>query len=299
MKNELLRLEHICFQYEDKFPALKDVSITFQKGERIVVLGNNGAGKSTFFLCCNGILRPQSGAIFLHGQKISGSKEDIRKLRQTVGLVFQEPDTQIIAGTVGNEVSFGPMNLGLDRKEVELRITKSLARMNLEGYESRAPHYLSGGEKKRVSIADILAMEPDMILLDEPTASLDPENVALLERTLEELNEAGITLVVSTHDVDFAYGFARRAVVLSQGEIIRDSDIEEVFRDDEVLEKAGLKKPLLCKVAEVLETHFPEAGDIKRPRRMEAFSDYAKRLLGQDPKQACSPQEKRTAEEGF
>lgn len=219
MKNELLRLEHVCFRYEDKFPALKDVSITFQRGERIVVLGNNGAGKSTFFLCCNGILHPQSGEIFLKGQKMSGSKEDVRRLRQTVGLVFQEPDTQIIAGTVGSEVSFGPMNLGLDRQEVELRITRSLARMNLEGYENRAPHYLSGGEKKRVSIADILAMEPDMILLDEPTASLDPENVALLERTLEELNEAGITLVVSTHDVDFAYGFARRAVVLSQGRL--------------------------------------------------------------------------------
>ncbi len=282
MKNELLRLEHVCFRYEDKFPALKDVSITFQRGERIVVLGNNGAGKSTFFLCCNGILHPQSGEIFLKGQKMSGSKEDVRRLRQTVGLVFQEPDTQIIAGTVGSEVSFGPMNLGLDRQEVELRITRSLARMNLEGYENRAPHYLSGGEKKRVSIADILAMEPDMILLDEPTASLDPENVALLEHTLEELNEAGITLVVSTHDVDFAYGFARRAVVLSQGEIIRDGEIEEVFRDEEVLKKAGLKKPLLCQVAEVLEGCVPEVRGVRRPRRVEDFADYAKGLLGRD-----------------
>lgn len=279
MKNELLRLEHICFRYEDKFPALKDVSITFQKGERIAVLGNNGAGKSTFFLCCNGILRPQSGDIFLKGQKMSSSKADIRRLRQTVGLVFQEPDTQIIAGTVGNEVSFGPMNLGLDRQEVELRITRSLAQMNLEGYENRAPHYLSGGEKKRVSIADILAMEPDMILLDEPTASLDPENVVLLEQTLKELNRAGITLVVSTHDVDFAYGFAERAVVLSRGEIIRDAGIEAVFRDDGVLRRAGLKKPLLCEVAEVLEAHCPEAGRIRRPRRMEEFADYAARLF--------------------
>lgn len=279
MKNELLRLEHICFRYEDKFPALKNVSITFQKGERIAVLGNNGAGKSTFFLCCNGILRPQSGDIFLKGQKMSSSKADIRRLRQTVGLVFQEPDTQIIAGTVGNEVSFGPMNLGLDRQEVELRITRSLAQMNLEGYENRAPHYLSGGEKKRVSIADILAMEPDMILLDEPTASLDPENVVLLEQTLKELNRAGITLVVSTHDVDFAYGFAERAVVLSRGEIIRDAGIEAVFRDDGVLRRAGLKKPLLCEVAEVLEAHCPEAGRIRRPRRMEEFADYAARLF--------------------
>jgi len=271
-------MEHVCFRYEEKFPALRDVSATFYEGERIAILGNNGAGKSTFFLCCNGVLHPQSGKIFLKGQEVTDSKKDITLLRQAVGLVFQEPDSQIIAGTVENEVSFGPMNLRLDRDEVVRRIARSLERMNLDGYQKRAPQYLSGGEKKRVSIADILAMQPDMILLDEPTASLDPENVTLLEQTLDDLSLAGITLAVSTHDVDFAFRFATRAIVFSRGEVIADSDIGEVFASEAVLLKAGLKKPLLYAAAELLETRSPGKTTGQKPRRIEEFRDYIEHL---------------------
>ncbi|GHU60336.1 cobalt ABC transporter ATP-binding protein [Clostridia bacterium] len=275
---ELLRLEHIDFRYEEKYPALRDVSAGFCEGERIAVLGNNGAGKSTFFLCCNGVLRPDNGKIFLSGQEISRSKKDISKLRQAIGLVFQDPDSQIIAGTVETEVSFGPMNLRLERDEVERRVTQSLQQMNLGEYRSRATQYLSGGEKKRVSIADILAMHPDMILLDEPTASLDPENVVVLEQTLNDLSTAGITLVVSTHDVDFAYQFATRAIVFSRGEIISDGDIDEVFASEEVLSKAGLKKPLLYEAAESLEKKFPGVKVNRKPRSIREFRDYVDSL---------------------
>jgi len=275
---ELLRLEHIHFRYEEKYPALKDVSVTLNEGERIAVLGGNGAGKSTFFLCCNGVLCPQSGKIFLKGQAVTGSKKDISLLRQAVGLVFQEPDSQIIAGTVENEVSFGPMNLRLDHDEVQRRVTRSLEQMNLDGYQNRAPQYLSGGEKKRVSIADILAMQPDMILLDEPTASLDPENVALLEQTLDDLSLAGITLVVSTHDMDFAYRFATRAIVFSHGEIISDADIDEVLASERVLAKAGLKKPLLYAAAELLENRFPGSTPRRKPRRIGELREYIDHL---------------------
>lgn len=275
---ELLRLEHIHYKYEDKFPALRDVSASFYEGERIAILGSNGAGKSTFFLCCNGVLRPQSGALYLNGTEITKSKKDITRQRQAIGLVFQDPDSQIIAGTVEREVSFGPMNLRLDRAEVENRIAESLKQMNLDGYQERAPQYLSGGEKKRVSIADILAMRPDMILLDEPTASLDPENVALLEKTLDELSAAGITLAVSTHDVDFAYRFATRALVFSRGEIIADADINQVFSSEEILSKSGLAKPLLYAAAEFLEQRFPEAKSSEKPRTLDAFRAFSKRL---------------------
>lgn len=275
---ELLRLEHIHYRYEEKYPALQDVSAVFYEGERIAVLGGNGAGKSTFFLCCNGVLHPQSGKIFLKEREIANSKKDISLLRQTVGLVFQEPDSQIIAGTVENEVSFGPMNLRLDRDEVVRRITRSLGQMNLDGYQKRAPQYLSGGEKKRVSIADILAMQPDMILLDEPTASLDPENVAILEQTLDDLSLAGITLVVSTHDVDFAWRFATRAIVFSRGEVIADTDINEMFASEAVLLKARLKKPLLYAAAELLERRFPGNVVGRKPRYMEEFENYISRL---------------------
>ena len=282
---ELIRLENINFSYGDK-PALKDVSVTIHKSERIAVLGNNGAGKSTFFLCCNGVLRPQNGKIFLNGHEITKSKKDISTLRQTVGVVFQEPDSQIIAGTVESEVSFGPMNLRLAHDEVADRVTKSIRKMNLEIYRNHAPQYLSGGEKKRVSIADILAMQPDMMLLDEPTASLDPENVEILEHTLDELSHSGITIVVSTHDVDFAYRFAERAIIFRHGEIIADANIDDVFSSDNVLFKAGLKKPSLYAAAELLKKHFNfnknmtnEADKTdKKPRRIEDFEDYINKL---------------------
>ena len=275
---ELLRLERIHFKYETKYPALIDVSATIHRGERIAVLGSNGAGKSTFFLCCNGVLKPQSGSMYLKGREITKSKEDLTELRQSVGLVFQEPDSQIIAGTVMSEVSFGPMNLGLPREEVIGRINRSLTQMNLLGYEDRAPQYLSGGEKKRVSIADILAMEPDMILLDEPTASLDPENVEILRQTLDTLSGAGITLVVSTHDVDFAYCFSTRAIVFCKGEIIADGDIDDIFAMDDVLNAAGLKKPLVYAAAELLQTRFPDAARERAPRNIEELGELIGRL---------------------
>lgn len=276
--SELIRLEHANFRYEDKYQALKDVSVTLNKGERVAVLGSNGAGKSTFFLCCNGVLRPQSGKIFLKGKEITEAKKDITLLRQTVGLVFQDPDSQIIAGTVENEVSFGPMNLGLNREKVIKRVTQSLGQMNLDGYQKRAPQYLSGGEKKRLSIADILAMQPDIILLDEPTASLDPENMEVLEQTLDDLSLSGITLVVSTHDVDFAYRFAARAVIFSHGEIISDASIDEAFASKEILSQAGLKKPLIYETAELLENRFPGNGASRKPKRIEELRAYIERL---------------------
>lgn len=276
--SELLRMDHIYYQYEEKYPALKDVSAVFHEGERIAVLGNNGAGKSTFFLCCNGVLSPQKGKIFLGGQPIGSLKKEIMSLREAVGLVFQEPDSQIIAGTVEDEVSFGPMNLRLEREEVICRVAQSLEKMNLTGYQDRAPQYLSGGEKKRVSIADILAMQPKMILLDEPTASLDPENVSILEHALEELSQSGITLVVSTHDVDFAYRFATRALVFSQGEIVADAAIDEVFASEEILSQAGLKKPWLYLAAELVDKHFKHNSSGKKPRTAQEFETYLNHL---------------------
>lgn len=271
---ELLRLENICFRYEEGVMALNNISLTFSKGERVAVLGNNGAGKSTLFRCCNGVLHPESGRIFLDGREIKRTKQDIFELRQAVGLVFQEPDNQIIAGTVEDEVSFGPMNLKLNINEVKQRVNDSINRMNLIGYETRAPQYLSGGEKKRVSIADILAMRPRLILLDEPTASLDPENVALLEKTFDELSAAGIALVVSTHDVDFAYRFAQRAIVFSGGNLIADDSIDKVFASDSVISAARLRKPLLFEVAQAIRERFPNMLCENMPRSADEFKRF-------------------------
>lgn len=267
----LLRLEQVSYRYEDSEPALDDVTLLIGRGERIAVLGNNGAGKSTFFLVCNGILKPQAGSLFFEGHEVKGKKDELIELRKNIGVVFQDAENQIIASTVESEVSFGPMNLRLERAEVERRVEASLVRMDLLGLRGRAPQYLSGGEKKRVSIADILAMEPAAILLDEPTASLDPQNVLLLERTLEQLSAAGITLVVSTHDVDFSYRFAERGIVFSEGKIIADGRLGEIFSDDETIARAGLKKPLIYEISVMVEQKLNKKFQFGPPKNIEEF----------------------------
>ena len=232
--------------------AVKDLTVSIHRGERLAVLGKNGAGKSTFFLLCNGILEPQTGTILCGGKPVSRRKKDLLELHRRVGIVFQEAENQIIAVTVEGEVSFGPMNLGLSIPEVERRTAEALDAMGLHGYAQRSPQELSGGEKKRVTIADILAMEPELILLDEPTASLDPENVARLEETLDQPTEAGIALAVSTHDVDFAARFAKRGLVFSQGAVLADGPLTEIFSDARLLQRASLRKPWILQCAELL-----------------------------------------------
>ena len=278
-QESLLSLQNVVYAYPDEEPALREISIDIRRGERIAVLGNNGAGKSTFFLICNGILRPQQGRISFAGEEIRYTKKDLTELRKKVGIVFQDADNQIIASTVESEISFGPMNLCLPLREVERLVDEAVEQMDLEAYRQRPPQYLSGGEKKRVSIADILAMRPEIILFDEPTASLDPENTALLEETLDKLSKRGITLVVSTHDVDFAYRFASRAVVFSRGEIVADAEPDAVFSDASVIREAGLKRPLLFDVARLVRQAFPQVVS-GEPRTLEEF----RKMLGLDGK---------------
>lgn len=253
MEQILLQAENLCYSYGQGKQVLKDINITVKKGEKIVILGSNGAGKSTCFLNLNGVYRPDSGKILYRGKEIG--KKDLNELRKNVGIVFQDADNQIIASTVFAEVSFGPMNLKLPREEVKKRVEDALEYMNLGSMRDRPPHYLSGGEKKRVSIADIIAMESEVVIFDEPTASLDPVNVEMLEGVLDKMNEMGKTLLISTHDVDFAYRFADRAVIFSGGRIIADGPVREVFEDDEVLNQANLKRPILLEVYNSLVRH--------------------------------------------
>ena len=263
---EILRLEKVCFRYDKERMALNNLSTTLYSSQKVAVLGNNGAGKSTFFLCCNGIIKPQHGQIFLRENEIRHSKKESLMLRQTVGLVFQDPDSQIIAGTVEKEVSFGPMNLKLPENIVRKQVDDAIEKMRLEDMRTRAPHYLSGGEKKRVSIADVLAMNPGLLLLDEPGASLDPENNRLLEKNLEMLSEKGLGLVIATHDVDFAWRWAERILVFHAGELVVDSDPEAVFSDEKLLEKCGLAQPTLFQVGKLYNLNpLPRAiSDIKK-----------------------------------
>ncbi len=253
MKEILLETRNLCCSYETSKNALQDVSVQIRTGEKIAVLGSNGAGKSTFFLSLNGILKPRSGEVLLRGKKISHDRKSLLELRKQVGIVFQDPDNQIIASTVMGEISFGPMNLRLPEKEVRRRTEEAMAYMNLSTYGDRSPHYLSGGEKKRVSIADIIAMKSEILLFDEPTASLDPKNAALLEDTLTRLSRDGNTILLSTHDVDFAFRWANRILVFHQGRLLGDGPPEQIFSDSSLLAEASLKRPVLFQVAELLK----------------------------------------------
>ena len=269
MDTPIIQLENVSYAYPDGPMAVKNLSVSIGKGERVAVLGRNGAGKSTFFLLCNGILEPGEGKLFCDGQPVTHKKKDLLELRRRVGIVFQEAENQILAVTVEGEVSFGPMNLGLPLQEIEKRTGEALSSMGLHDYAQRSPQFLSGGEKKRVTIADILAMEPELILLDEPTSSLDPENVTRLEETLDQLSEAGIALVVSTHDVDFAARFARRGLVFSQGRLIADDSLAHIFSDSALLEQASLRKPWIWQAAEAAHP-----GEASYPLTMDQYRQW-------------------------
>ncbi len=271
----VLSLHDVSFSYYGEKAALSHVSLDIHAGERIAVLGPNGAGKSTLFLNMNGVLTPQTGTVSYKGAVIT--RKSLNELRKGVGIIFQDADNQIIAPSVRAEISFGPMNLKLPPEEVKERVRRAAAFMNLEGFEDRPPHYLSGGEKKRVSIADIIAMDPDVFLFDEPTASLDPANAQQLEETLQLLSQRGKTLLISTHDVDFAYRWADRVLVFSQGELTADGTPPAIFSQDDLCQKANLKSPIIFRIGRMLEQKnlLKEKGST--PRTVEELE----KLLGE------------------
>ncbi len=250
MTDTILSVKKLCFGYGDAGPVLKNVDLDVHRGERLAVIGSNGAGKSTLFLNLNGVLAPDTGEIFLNGKRIG--KKDITELRRNVGIVFQDADSQMIASTVYAEVSFGPMNLRLPKEEVRERTMKAMEYMNITHLKDRPPHYLSGGEKKCVSIADIIAMDPDIIIFDEPTVGLDPVNAQILEDVLDRLHGDGKTIILSTHDTDLVYRWADRAVVLNEGQIIADSAPDSIFRNDTIIRAAKLRRPAIQEIYDAL-----------------------------------------------
>lgn len=266
----ILEVRNLHFSYNDEKSALNGVDVKIHEGEKIAVLGSNGAGKSTFFLSINGVLKPHEGEVIYRGEKIT--KKKLNHLRKNVGIVFQDADHQIIASTVMAEVSFGPMNLKLPKEEVLRRVNKALDYMNISEFRQRPPHYLSGGEKKRVSIADIIAMESEVIIFDEPTAALDPLNAQMLEEVLEKMGQEGRTILLSTHDVDFAYRWAERILVFHEGKIIADDSPFYVFKNEELLKMANLKRPMLYEIYETLKKKGLVPNGEWYPRNMEEFN---------------------------
>jgi len=271
MGEPILKIKDLYYDYGNGTAALNGVSVDIYEGEKIAVIGSNGAGKSTFFLNTNGVLKPDQGEISYRGTIIN--KKNLKELRKNIGIVFQDADNQIIASTVMAEVGFGPMNLKLPKEEVLKRVEEALTYMNILDYRNRPPHYLSGGEKKRVSIADIIAMKSEIIIFDEPTAGLDPLNAQMLEEVLGKLCSEGKTMLISTHDVDFVYRWAERTLVFCQGKIIADGTPLEIFQNEEILKQANLKQPTMMEVYDLLvEKHLLE--DTKAyPISTQAFKE--------------------------
>lgn len=236
-----LEIKGLDYGYSDGTVALRNLEFSVDEGERVGIIGPNGAGKSTLFLHLNGILpeRPaRSPAVHVFGIPVIGPR--LADVRSRVGLMFQDPDDQLFCPTVGEDVAFGPEQMGLDRDEVELRVRDSLARVGLTGYEHRSPHRLSGGEKRRVCLAGLLACRSQVLVLDEPTGGLDPRGRRELKALL---NTLPVTQLIATHDLEFLIGLCTRVIVMDGGGIVTEGPLTEVMSDQALMLAHGLERP--------------------------------------------------------
>ena len=248
----LIETRDLTHIYHCGVRALESVNFIAERKSRIAVIGPNGAGKSTLFKHFNGILKPTSGEVLVRGEPIT--KENLREVRKFVGIVFQNPDDQIFSPTVEQDVAFGPTNLGLDETTVAHRVEEALHLLGIEELRDRVPHHLSGGEKKRVAIAGILAMEPQVLVLDEPTAGLDPQGVSDLVEFINRLpNEYGMTVVFSTHHLDLVAEMADFVYVMDKGSVVGSGTVEEIFARSELLARTRLNIPPIPKLIRSLQ----------------------------------------------
>lgn len=249
----ILEAIDVSFEYSDGTEALVGVNMLIEKGKKIAVLGPNGAGKTTLFLHFNGILKPKSGKILYKGEEINYSHSELVKLRKNVGIVFQNPDIQLFSASVYQEISFGPMNLGYPENIVKEKVENAMKKAKIMDLKDKPTHFLSYGQKKSVSIADIIVMEPEVIILDEPTVYLDPKHVQEIMVFFDRLVEEGKTIILSTHDVDFAYSWADYIYVMKNGKVVAKGEPTVVFTNAKELDWNDLRKPMLLEIYEILK----------------------------------------------
>ncbi|MEY3470009.1 MAG: hypothetical protein RLZZ575_469 [Actinomycetota bacterium] len=236
-----LEIKNLAFAYPDGNQALFGVNLTIQKGERVALLGPNGAGKTTLVLHLNGIHETQQGEVLIAGTKVDNENKDTLKLiRSKVGIVFQDPDDQLFMPTVEEDVAFGPYNMGLRDDDLEKVVDESLNAVGMLEYKDRPPHHLSFGQRRRVAVATVLAMKPEILILDEPSSNLDPASRRELAEILEKLN---ITVLMVTHDLPYAYELCERSVILSKGKIVADDLTKNILGNQELLNNNRLELP--------------------------------------------------------
>lgn len=254
-----IQLNNVTHTYSEgsafQATAIRHVNLTIEDGEFIAVIGHTGSGKSTLVQHLNGLLKPTEGQILIDGEDLNGEKTDRRRIRQKVGLVFQYPEYQLFEESVAKDIAFGPKNLGLSDEEIDQRVRRAMAHVHLDydKYAQRSPFELSGGQMRRVAIAGVLAMEPKVLILDEPTAGLDPRGRDKILAMVQELHaRGGVTVIMVSHSMDDVARLATRLIVMSKGEVVATGTPSEIFRQREMMERVHLDVPEAAKLCAAL-----------------------------------------------
>lgn len=268
----MIILEDVSFAYDGLYTALQDISLQINDGERVAVMGTNGAGKTTLIKHLNGLLRPDTGRVILDG--VDTKRYSVAELARQIGLVMQNPDHQLFLDSVEKEIVFGLKNLGYSEEESLARCERTLSELGLGGFLERSPFTLSGGERKRVALASVLATEPRVLALDEPTIGQDAHQKENLSSILQELNSKGRTVIVVTHDIEFVTEHFPRTIAMANGQIVADGATSMVLSNDEVIERCSLTRPQLTLAARSLHKEFPDI-----PNRLTLISEIEREIL--------------------
>ncbi len=249
----ILSTQDLRYSYPDGTLALESIDLSIRTGEVTALLGSNGAGKSSLLLTFNGIVRPCSGRVLFQSEPLDYSAKGLKALRSRVGMVFQNPDTQLFATSVYEDISFGLCNLGIEEKEIRRRVETAMVQLGVVELVRKPVHHLSFGQKKRVAIAGVLAMEPSVLLLDEPTAGLDPQGAAGIMRFIRDLQRtSGISVVIATHDIEMVPLFCDRVCIMEKGRLLFEGEVFSMFEHRDLLRAAGLRLPRITHLMEIL-----------------------------------------------
>ncbi|MFX1582786.1 MAG: energy-coupling factor ABC transporter ATP-binding protein [Promethearchaeota archaeon] len=269
-------MKNVQYRYPDGHVALQDIDFEVGLHERAVILGANGAGKSTLLSILCGILEATKGSIKILNRELTA--KNVHEFRATIGLVFQEPDNQLFMPTLWEDVAFGPLNMGLPETEVNQRVDEALQVVDLSHLKEKPPHHLSVGEKKRAAIATVLAMRPQILVFDEPTAHMDPRTRNEFVKFLAKLHSEGdLTIITATHDVNVVPLIADRAYVLYEGKFIETGSVAEIFSNTKMLEKAHLASPILTQLFQNTTKHIPQMVDDPLPLTLAEASALFKK----------------------
>lgn len=271
----ILKAEDLYFSYDDEQShSLNGLSLEIKKGQKIAFMGANGSGKSTFFLCCTGILKPQKGKLFFHNKEVTYKKKELLDLRSKIGIVFQDPDNQLFSASVYQEISFGPLNLGHSEEETKKEVEEVIDYLEIAPFRHKPTHALSGGQKKQVSIADILVMKPEIIILDEPAAALDPKHTTMVNHIVDQMTQNGITVLMATHDVNYAYEWADEILLFHEGKVLMHGTPAQVFSNRGVLKQTNLEPPAVLELFESLCRKGILKSSLPLPKNLNALEKY-------------------------